>query len=114
MPTYQMAPSYDSTDTLKEWRSYIICISRIMCGMYLSCCWAFIYYCVHSISRSGWLHWGCVVGVFFLFFIIIAAGHIWKFVTLAYIPPTIAGMVLAYRGKYLSGGLLTAVLLLCK
>ena len=32
-----------------------------------------------------------------------------KFVTLAYIPPTIAGMVLAYRGKYLSGGLLTAV-----
>ena len=43
------------------------------------------------------------------FFIIIAAGHIWKFVTLAYIPPTIAGMVLAYRGKYLSGGLLTAV-----
>ena len=36
------------------------------------------------------------------FFIIIAAGHIWKFVTLAYIPPTIAGMVLAYRGKYLS------------
>ena len=26
------------------------------------------------------------------FFIIIAAGHIWKFVTLAYIPPTIAGM----------------------
>lgn len=80
-----------------------------MCGMYLSCCWAFIYYCVHSISRSGWLHWGCVVGIFFLFFIIIAAGHIWKFVTLAYIPPTIAGMVLAYRGKYLSGGLLTAV-----
>ena len=28
---------------------------------------------------------------------------------MAYIPPTIAGMVLAYRGKYLSGGLLTAV-----
>lgn len=81
-----------------------------MCGMYLSCCWAFIYYCVHSISRSGWLHWGAVLWAFSsYFFIIIAAGHIWKFVTLAYIPPTIAGMVLAYRGKYLSGGLLTAV-----
>lgn len=37
------------------------------------------------------------------FFIIIAAGHIWKFVALAYIPPTIAGMVLAYRGKLLAG-----------
>ena len=32
-----------------------------------------------------------------------------KFVTLAYIPPTIAGMVLVYRGKYLFGGLLTAI-----
>lgn len=32
------------------------------------------------------------------FFIIIAAGHISKFITLAYIPPTIAGMVLCYRG----------------
>ena len=37
------------------------------------------------------------------FFIILAAGHIWKLVTLAYIPPTIAGLVLTYRGKYLTG-----------
>ena len=43
------------------------------------------------------------------FFIIIAAGHIWKFITLAYIPPTIAGMVLIFRKKYLWGGLLTAL-----
>ena len=42
------------------------------------------------------------------FFIIIGAGHIWKFITLAYIPPTIAGIVLAYRGKLLAGGILTA------
>ncbi|MCH5327511.1 MAG: YfhO family protein [Coprobacter sp.] len=42
------------------------------------------------------------------FFIIIAAGHIWKFITLAYIPPTIAGILLAYRGKYLTGAALTA------
>ena len=43
------------------------------------------------------------------FFIIIAAGHIWKLMTLAYIPPTIAGMVLIFRKKYLLGGLLTAL-----
>lgn len=49
------------------------------------------------------------MGIFIVFFIIIAAGHIWKFVTLAYIPPTIAGMVLVYRGKYLAGGFLTAL-----
>lgn len=73
----------------------------------------YIIACIRFLGLAGFIG-GCVVGVFFLFFIIIAAGHIWKFVTLAYIPPTIAGMVLAYRGKYLSGGLLTAVLLLCK
>lgn len=48
------------------------------------------------------------VGVLILFFILISAGHIWKFITLAYIPPTIAGIVLAYRGKLLAGGILTA------
>lgn len=67
MPTYQMAPSYDSTDTLKGVEKLYHCISRIMCGMYLSCCWAFIYYCVHSISRSGWLHWGLCCGRFLIF-----------------------------------------------
>jgi hypothetical protein len=43
------------------------------------------------------------------FFIIIAAGHIWKVMALAYLPPMIAGIVLAYRGKYLSGLVVTAV-----
>ena len=43
------------------------------------------------------------------FFILISAGHIWKFITLAYVPPTIAGIVLAYRGKLLWGGILTAL-----
>ena len=43
------------------------------------------------------------------FLIIIAAGHIWKVWALAYLPPLIAGLVLAYRGKYLWGFLLTAI-----
>ena len=42
------------------------------------------------------------------FFIIIGAGHIWKFSTLAYVPPTIAGIILCYRGKYIGGGVLAA------
>lgn len=43
------------------------------------------------------------------FIILIGAGHIWKFITLAYIPPTIAGIVLCYRGRYLLGGALAAL-----
>ncbi len=43
------------------------------------------------------------------FFIIIAAGHIWKVMALAYLPPMIAGIVLAYRGRYLWGLLVTSL-----
>ena len=43
------------------------------------------------------------------YFIIIAAGHIWKLLTLSFIPPTIAGMVLCYKGRYLPGIIVTAL-----
>lgn len=41
------------------------------------------------------------------FIIIIQVGHLWKFMTLAFIPPTIAGLVWAYRGEYLKGASVT-------
>lgn len=110
MPTYQMSPSYDSTDTLKGVEKiyhlylpdYVWYVFVMLLGFYIL---------LRAFDFSVWLAaLGAVLWAFSsYFFIIIAAGHIWKFVTLAYIPPTIAGMVLAYRGKYLSGGLLTAV-----
>ena len=53
---------------------------------------------------------GSIIWAFSTYFlIIIAAGHIWKVWALAYLPPMIAGIVLAYRGKYLWGLLLTAI-----
>lgn len=110
MPTYQMAPSYDSTDTLKGIESlyhlylptYVWYVFVMLLGFYIL---------LRAFDFSVWLaSLGAIIWAFSsYFFIIIAAGHIWKFVTLAYIPPTIAGMVLAYRGKYLWGGLVTAV-----
>ncbi|MDR1757218.1 MAG: YfhO family protein [Culturomica sp.] len=45
------------------------------------------------------------------FLILIEAGHIWKLLTLAYIPPTMAGIVLAYRGKYVTGLWVTSLFL---
>ena len=44
-------------------------------------------------------------------FIVIGAGHNAKAVAMAYIPPVIAGILLTYKGKYLWGGLLTAIAL---
>ena len=110
MPTYQMAPSYNSTDMLKGMEnlyhlylpSYVWYVFVMLLGFYIL---------MRAFDFSVWLAaLGAIIWAFSsYFFIIIAAGHIWKFVTLAYIPPTIAGMVLVYRGKYLFGGLLTAI-----
>ena len=44
-------------------------------------------------------------------FIIIGVGHNSKAAAMAYMAPVIAGIILAYKGKYLWGGLLTALAL---
>jgi len=43
------------------------------------------------------------------FFIIIGAGHISKAHAIGYMAPVLAGIILAFRGKYFSGALLTAI-----
>lgn len=110
MPTYQMSPSYDSTKALswveKVYRlylpDYVVLTFIMMLGFYIL---------LRAFGISAWLAGlGGVIWAFSsYFFILIPAGHIWKFVTLAYIPPTIAGVVLAYRKKYLLGGIVTAL-----
>ena len=110
MPTYQMAPSYDSTDWLKGIENlyhlylptYVWYVFVMLLGFYIL---------LRAFNFKVWMAGlGAVIWAFSsYFFIIIAAGHIWKFITLAYIPPTIAGMVLCYRGKCLLGGLVTAL-----
>lgn len=45
------------------------------------------------------------------FFIIFGAGHNSKARAIAYMAPVLAGIILTYRGKYLFGGLLTALFL---
>ena len=110
MPTYQISPSYDSGQPLK-WTEkvyqlflpeYVKLTFILMLGFYIL---------LRAFGFSVWLSGlGGIIWAFSsYFFIIIAAGHIWKFITLAYIPPTIAGMVLAYRGKLLQGGLVFAL-----
>ena len=112
MPTYQMAPSYDSTDLLKTigdiYHLYLPGSVWLVFIMLLG-----FYILLRAFDFRVWMAaLGAVrwAGSSY-YFIILAAGHIWKFVTLAYIPPTIAGIVLAYRGKYLWGGIVTALFL---
>lgn len=110
MPTYQIAPSYDTTQPLnwveKAYRlflpEYVQLTFILMLGFYIL---------MRAFGMSAWLSaLGGIIWAFSsYFFILISAGHIWKFITLAYIPPTIAGMVLVYRGKWLWGSVLTTL-----
>ena len=110
MPTYQLSPSYQSTSLLSQIAdlyhlylpTYVWYVFAMLLGFYML---------LRAFNFKVWMSaLGAVVWAFSsYFFIIIAAGHIWKVMTLAYIPPTIAGMVWVYRKKYLLGGLVTAL-----
>ena len=110
MPTYQMAPSYGSSQSL----SFIAKVYHLFLPDYVWYVFAFLlgfYILLRAFDfRQSLAALGSVIWAFSsYFFIIIAAGHIWKVMTLAYIPPTIAGLVFAYKGKYLWGGIVTAL-----
>ncbi len=110
MPSYQMSPTYDSSKPLtfvqKAYSlflpNYVFLVFIMLLGFYIL---------MRSFNASPLVSaFGAIVWAFSsYFFIIIAAGHIWKFVTLAYIPPTIAGLVYVYRKRYLLGGLLIMI-----
>ena len=110
MPTFQIAPTYSSNAPLKGLQhvynlwlvSPVSLVFIMMLGFYIL---------LLTLNVRWYLAaFGAVAYAFSsYFFIIIAAGHIWKFITLAYIPPTIAGIILAYRGRYLLGGALAAL-----
>ena len=110
MPTYQLAPSYKSTDVLSNVENvYHLWLPENV--------WYLFAYLLgfYILLRAFDFRWhlaalGSVLWAFSTYFlIIIAAGHIWKVWALAYLPPMIAGMVLAYRGKYLWGLIVTAL-----
>lgn len=112
MPTYQMSPSYGSRTTLDTMRSvYELGLPTVV--MYVFILLVGFYILMRAmgykplLSVLGAIAWGLSS----YFFIIIGAGHIWKLLTLAFIPPTIAGMVLCFKGKYLWGGAVLALFL---
>ena len=104
MPTYQMSPSYRSTDTLGTIEKVYQLGLPVVAGYVFMMLLGF-YILLRAFDFRAWMAaLGAVLWAFSsYYFIIIAAGHIWKLLTLAFIPPTIAGMVWCYRGRYLMG-----------
>ncbi len=110
MPTYQMSPSYPSTDKLSTLESFyrlgLPTVASYVFMMLLG-----FYILMRAFDFRVWMSaLGAILWAFSsYYFIIIQAGHIWKLLTLCFIPPTIAGMVLCYRGKYMLGVVTTGI-----
>ena len=110
MPTYQMAPSYGSGKVLDQMANayhlwlpdYVWYLFAYLLGFYIMLR-AFDFR--RMLAALGSVLWA--FSTYFL--IIIAAGHYWKVMALAYLPPMIAGIVLAYKGKYAWGFVVTAI-----
>lgn len=95
MPTYQTAPAYNSSGSLSDvMQAYHLWLPENV--------WYVFAYLLgfYILLRAFDFRWylatlGAVVWAFSsYFFIIIAAGHIWKVMALAYLPPMLAGILL--------------------
>ncbi len=109
MPTYQMSPYYGirPVNGFLE-RAYALFMPSPVSLVFVMMLGFFIFLLVLGVRKDLAVLGAVMYAFSSYFFIIIEAGHIWKYLTLAYIPPTIAGILLAYRGKYLAGCALTA------
>ena len=110
MPNFQISPSYPANNVLSGFaKVYSLWLPApcnllfiMMLGFFIMClCMKFKWYT----SLFASIAWGFST----YFIIIIGAGHIWKFLALAYVPPTIGGIALCYRGKYLAGTALASL-----
>ena len=110
MPTYQTAPSYKSASGLDAIvKAYHLWLPENVWLLFVYLLGFYIMLRAFDF-RQHLAALGSVIWAFSSYFlIIIAAGHLWKVYALAYLPPMIGGVLLAYRGKLLWGFLVTAL-----
>ncbi|MDE7124960.1 MAG: hypothetical protein K2O12_00560, partial [Muribaculaceae bacterium] len=110
MPTFQISPSYPS-NSLFEWLNTVYGLGlpapsnllfMMMFGFFIL---LYVMKMRWPLALLGAIAWGFSS----YYIIIIGSGHIWKFVALSYIPHTIAGLVLAYQGRFVCGGAMMAL-----
>lgn len=113
MPMYQISPSYPSVEPLKDVGALMrleypldlmpgdtyLLLMMLIGGYIFMRSWG----TGRLLSVMGALMW--TFSSYFL--ILIDAGHLWKLTTLAYIPPTLAALVLAYRRRRYRSALVT-------
>ena len=110
MPTFQISPSYPS-NSLFTWLGSVYGLG-LPAPSNLLFMMMFGFLIMMACLKQRW--WYGLIGALAwglssYFIIIIGAGHIWKFFALTYVPPTIGGLIMIYRGRRLAG---TAILAL--
>ena len=111
MPSYQISISF-SSNLIENTTTFIAKIATGSGGIIFVCFLGF-YILLCSLKINPFLSIIASLGFGFssYFLIIIEAGHINKGYAIGYMAPVIAGILLAYRGRYLIGGALTGVAL---
>lgn len=110
MPTFQISPTYSSSG-LFTWLDKVMGLglpspANLVMAMMLG---FFILLLALGLRWYVALIGAIAYGFSSYFVILIGAGHIWKYVTLAYVPPTIAGVILAYKGRLTAGAAVAAL-----
>ncbi len=112
MPSYQMSPANHTTNFIsKVQQGFYLWLPSPVAQLFMYMLGAFILFIALGISPWLAIMGGIAYGFSSYFLIIVEAGHMWKVMVLGFIPPTLAGIVWAYKGRYLLGGIVTALFL---
>ena len=111
MPAYQISIDYKTNIT--RYINKYITLGMDVPANYLFLSLVGFYFLLLVFKLKPWLSFAGALAFGFstYFFIIEAAGHNSKADTMAFMAPVIAGVILTYRGKYLLGGIITALFL---
>ena len=109
MPSYQISTLYPNNWIQKVDKLFTLGLPHPVSLLFLYFLGFFILLLILRIDP-----WWAIIGAFAFafssyFIIIFEAGHNSKAHAIAYMAPVIAGIILTYRGKYLLGGILTAL-----
>ncbi len=110
MPTFYVSARYEG-NLLKKLHSYVLTLNLPKPANYffLGMLSAFIFFLVLGINPWLCMTGALAMGLCSYNFVIFEAGHDSKFLAIAYFPMVAAGVILAYRNKFIEGALLFAL-----
>jgi hypothetical protein len=111
MPAYLISTQYKSNILRQAHKFFTLFDFRPVCFIFLYLIGAYIAMLLFGVSP--WLSFAGAIAYGFssYFFQIIQVGHVSKVLALGYMPPIIAGVYAAFRGKALFGSLITGIFL---